>query len=54
MPGTMDINDRSHMPLWLGPSGPVTPARSSTNVTGCFNRATSMSSWSKARFKNVE
>ena len=34
MPGTMPSIDRSHMPLWLAPSGPVMPDRSSTNVTG--------------------
>ena len=33
---------------------PVTPARSSTIVTGCFSSATSMSNWSKARLRNVE
>ena len=42
------------MPWWLAPSGPVTPARSSTNVTGSWCMATSMSTWSKARFRKVE
>ena len=41
------------MPWWLAPSGPVTPARSSATVTGSLCRATSISSWSKARFRNV-
>ena len=43
----------SHMPLWLGPSSPVTPARSSTTVTGSLCSATSIRSWSKARLRNV-
>ena len=34
MPGTMPRIARSHMPLWLAPSSPVMPARSSTTVTG--------------------
>ncbi len=42
------------MPLWLAPSGPVTPARSSAMVTGSLCRATSISIWSKARLRNVE
>src|SRR5690606_39642065 len=33
MCGTDWSSARSHMPWWLGPSGPVTPARSSTKVT---------------------
>ena len=41
------------MPWWLAPSGPVTPARSSTKVTGSLCMATSISTWSKARFRNV-
>ena len=41
------------MPWWLAPSGPVTPARSSTTVTGSRCSATSMSNWSKARLRNV-
>ena len=41
------------MPLWLAPSSPVTPARSSTNVTGSRCSATSISAWSNARFMNV-
>ena len=44
----------SHMPWWLAPSGPVTPARSSTNVTPQRCSATSISTWSKARFRKVE
>ena len=44
----------SHMPLWLAPSGPVTPERSSVTVTGSLCSATSISSWSNARFRNVE
>ena len=54
MPGTMPRSDKSHTPLWLAPSGPVMPARSRTNVTGNFSSATSMSTWSKARLRNVE
>ena len=42
------------MPLWLAPSLPVTPARSSVTVTGARCSATSMSSWSNARLRNVE
>ena len=54
MPGTMPSSDRSHMPLCDGPSLPVTPALSSTSVTACRCSATSSSSWSKARLRNVE
>ena len=43
----------SHMPLWLAPSVPVTPARSSTKVTPHWCSATSISTWSKARLRNV-
>ncbi len=43
----------SHMPLWLGPSAPVIPARSSMKVTPALWSATSMSTWSKARLRNV-
>ncbi|CAM5629263.1 hypothetical protein SALBM311S_09110 [Streptomyces alboniger] len=52
-PGTTWRIDMSHMPLWEGPSTPITPARSSTNVTPQRCRATSIRSWSKARFRNV-
>ena len=52
-PGTIWTMAMSHMPWWLAPSGPVTPARSSTIVTPALCRATSISSWSKARFRNV-
>ena len=41
------------MPLWLAPSSPVTPARSSTKVTGNECSATSISAWSNARFRKV-
>jgi hypothetical protein len=41
------------MPLCDAPSSPVTPARSSTIVTGWPCRATSMSSWSNARLRKV-
>ena len=41
------------MPLWLAPSVPVTPERSSTKVTPQRCRATSISTWSKARLRNV-
>ena len=41
------------MPWWLGPSGPVTPERSNTKVTPALCSATSMSTWSNARFTNV-
>ena len=53
MCGTICSIARSQMPWWLGPSGPVTPARSSTNVTPARWSATSISTWSKARFMNV-
>ena len=43
----------SHMPLWLAPSSPVTPACVSANVTPHLCRATSISTWSKARLRNV-
>ena len=43
----------SHMPLWLAPSSPVTPDRSSTKVTPHLCSATSISTWSKARLRNV-
>ena len=46
-------DDMSYMPLWVGPSSPVTPARSSTKVTPHLCSATSSSSWSKARLRNV-
>ena len=42
------------MPLWLAPSGPVMPDRSSTIVTGSLCSATSIMTWSNARFRNVE
>ena len=35
-------------------SSPVMPERSSVTVTGCSCSATSISSWSNARFRNVE
>ena len=41
------------MPWWLGPSGPVTPARSSTKVTPAWCSATSISTWSNARLMKV-
>ena len=52
-PGTIWSMDMSHMPLWLAPSSPVMPARSSTKVTPARCRAQSMSTWSKARLRNV-
>ena len=52
-PGTTCRIDMSHMPLWLAPSSPVTPARSSTNVTPARCSAQSMSTWSKARLRKV-
>ena len=52
-PGTTCRIDMSHMPLWLAPSSPVTPARSSTKVTPHLCSATSISTWSKARLRNV-
>lgn len=52
-PGTTWRIDMSHMPLWEAPSTPVTPARSRTNVTPQRCRATSIRSWSKARFRKV-
>ena len=53
-PGTTERIDMSHMPLCDAPSVPVTPARSRTTVTGWRCSATSMSSWSNARLRNVE
>jgi hypothetical protein len=52
-PGTTWRMDMSHMPLCDAPSTPVTPARSSTKVTPQRCSATSISSWSKARFRKV-
>ena len=52
-PGTTWRIDMSHMPLWLAPSSPVTPARSSTKVTPHRCSATSISTWSKARLRKV-
>ncbi len=43
----------SHMPLCEAPSVPVTPARSRTKVTPHLCRATSISTWSKARLRKV-
>ena len=31
--GTIPVKAKSHMPLWDGPSSPVTPALSNTKVT---------------------
>ena len=53
IPGTSCNNERSHMPLWLAPSLPVTPARSSTKVTPALCRAQSMRTWSKALLMKV-
>ena len=44
----------SSTPWWLGPSGPVIPARSRAKTTGRPCRPTSRLAWSKARLKNVE
>jgi hypothetical protein len=52
-PGTTERIDMSHMPLCEAPSSPVTPARSSTKVTGSRCSATSSNTWSKARFRKV-
>ena len=52
-PGTTWRIDMSHMPLWEAPSAPVTPARSRTKVTPHWCRATSISTWSKARLRKV-
>ena len=52
-PGTTWRIDMSHMPLWLAPSSPVTPARSITKVTPHLCSATSIRTWSKARLRNV-
>ena len=52
-PGTTCRIEPSHIPLWLAPSGPVTPARSRVTVTGSLCSATSISSWSNARFRKV-
>ena len=43
----------SHMPWWLAPSGPVTPARSRQKVTPHWCSATSISTWSNARLRKV-
>src|SRR6266545_4017076 len=47
--GTAPVGKRTR----VGPSGPVIPARSSTKVTGSRCMATSSSTWSKARLRNV-
>ncbi len=52
-PGTSWRKDMSHIPLWDGPSSPVTPARSRTKVTGSRCMATSINTWSKARLRKV-
>ena len=39
--GTMPVKAKSHIPLCDGPSSPVTPALSNTNVTPALCRATS-------------
>ena len=39
--GTIPVSAKSHMPLCDGPSSPVIPARSRTNVTPALWRATS-------------
>ena len=53
MPGTLESSTMSSTPWWLGPSGPVMPARSSTNTTGWRCRATSYMTWSMARVRKV-
>ncbi len=53
IPGTTCSSARSHIPWCDGPSGPVMPARSSTKVTPARCRATSISTWSNARLRNV-
>ena len=52
-PGTIEVRVMSHIPLWEGPSLPVTPARSRMNVTPAWCSAQSMSTWSKARLRKV-
>ena len=51
--GTTWKIDMSHMPLWLAPSLPVTPARSATKVTPALCSAASIRTWSKARLRKV-
>jgi len=52
-PATMPSNRRSHMPLWLAPSGPVIPDRSSTMVHRQLVQPTSRYPGRSARFRNV-
>ena len=54
IPGIDNARVRSSTPWWLGPSSPVTPARSSTKTTGHPCSPTSRFAWSKARLRNVE
>ena len=54
IPGTLASIAMSYTPWWLGPSGPVMPARSRQNTTGSRCRATSYTTWSHARLRNVE
>ena len=54
MSGTQRRNVRSRLPLCVAPSGPTRPARSMAKSTGSRCRATSWTSWSKARCRNVE
>ena len=54
IPGTLASIAMSYTPWWLGPSGPVIPARSMQNTTGRRCNATSYTTWSQARLRNVE
>ena len=54
MPGILRQSAMSSTPWWLGPSGPVMPARSRAKITGSPCRPTSRLAWSKARLKKVE
>ena len=54
IPGTLESIAMSYTPWWLGPSGPVMPARSRQKITGSRCRATSYTTWSQARDRNVE
>ena len=51
---TFESSAMSNTPWWLAPSGPVTPARSRQKITGRRCSATSYTTWSHARLRNVE
>ncbi len=55
MPGTLVSSARSYMPWWLGAVGPgdAGPVEGGTRP-GALCRATSYTTWSHARLRNVE